>query len=60
MAMIFVDVDKAKTCLSKLIERVRVGEVSPEPRTPGLLAGQIKIAPGFGEPLPGFTETLGD
>jgi len=54
--MIFVDVDQVKTYLSKLIERTRAGEVSPEPRVPGLLVGQIEIAPDFDEPPPGFTE----
>jgi hypothetical protein len=55
-----VDVEKAKTYLSKLIERVRTREVSSARRTPGLLAGKIEIAPDFDEPAPGFTETLGD
>jgi prevent-host-death family protein len=30
-----------------------------EPRTPGLLAGQIEIAPDFEEPPAGFTEAFG-
>jgi hypothetical protein len=58
--VIFVDADEAKTYPSKVIERVKKGEVSPEPRTPGLLAGRIEIAPDFDEPAPGFAETLGD
>jgi hypothetical protein len=57
--MIFVDVDKTKTYLSKLIERVRAGEVSSEPRTPGLLAGRIEIAPDFDDPAPVFAELFG-
>jgi len=58
--MIFADVDEAQTYRSKLIKRAKAGEevvvaivayeASSELRTPGLLAGQIEIAPGFDEP----------
>ena len=42
------------------VAKIVAYEASSEPRTPGLLAGKIEIAPDFDEPPPGFTETFGD
>jgi prevent-host-death family protein len=42
------------------VAKIVAYEASSEPRTPGLLAGQIEIAPDFDEPPLSFTETFGD
>jgi len=61
-----VNVDQAKTHLSKLLERVMQGEQiiiakagqpiveAPPRRVPGNDAGQVTIAPDFDAPLPEF------
>jgi prevent-host-death family protein len=41
------------------VARIVAYETSPEPRTPGLLAGQIEIGADFDEPLPGFADAFG-
>lgn len=63
-----VDIHRAKTHLSRLLDRVAAGEeiiiarngkpvaklvpVSREPRRPGRLKGRIRIGPNFDAPLP--------
>jgi prevent-host-death family protein len=41
------------------VAKIVAYETSPEPRTPGLLAGQIEIAPDFDELPPGFADAFG-
>ena len=63
-----VNVQQAKTHLSRLLDRVQGGEeiliarngkpvarlvpVSSQPRKPGRLKGRIRIGPDFDDPLP--------